>query len=31
MKVDVSNEEVNAVLNLYKMNTKIDEKSGALQ
>lgn len=31
MKVEVSNDEVNAVLNLYKMNTKIDEKTGALQ
>lgn len=31
MKVEVTMDEVNAVLNLYKMNTKIDEVSGALQ
>jgi predicted hydrocarbon binding protein len=31
MKVEVSFDEVNAVLNLYKMNTKIDETTGALQ
>ena len=31
MRIEVSFDEVNAVLNLYKMNTKIEEKTGALQ
>ena len=31
MRVEVTHDEVNAVLNLYKMNTKIDEKTGSLQ